>query len=146
MRYEQPSPETEAETETAPVSIVDAYLNAWRRVFDYTGVSTRREYWVFILAHWLLLFPVIGFSSAAWFFEENWATQTLAGNYECLCPLGFNGSLCSEGRAHRSNSIIQCLIYTTYVILRSMRLCVVLLSLAWGWYFIASECIYFYMF
>ena len=33
---------------------------------------------------------------------ENGATcQKLAGNYLCFCPLGFNGSLCNEGRAYR---------------------------------------------
>lgn len=79
MRYEQPSSETEAETETAPVSIVDAYVNAWRRIFDYTGVSTRREYWVFNIAHWFVLLPTIGFLSGAWIFETNTATWLLAG-------------------------------------------------------------------
>ena len=79
MRNEQPSPEPEAETDTAPTSIIDAYLNAWRRMFDYTGVSTRREYWVFILAHWLVLFPTIGFLSGAWIFETNTATWLFAG-------------------------------------------------------------------
>lgn len=66
-------------SEPAPISIVDAYLNAWRRVFDYRGVSTRREYWAFVLTHWLVLFPVIGFFSGAWIFEANWMMTALAG-------------------------------------------------------------------
>ena len=66
-------------SEPAPLGIVDAYLNAWRRVFDYTGVSTRREYWSFVLTHWLVLFPVIGFFSGAWIFEANWMMTTVAG-------------------------------------------------------------------
>lgn len=64
--------------EPAPIGIVDSYLAAWRRVFDYRGVSTRREYWSFVLTHWLILFPVIGFFSGAWIFEANWAMTALA--------------------------------------------------------------------
>lgn len=66
-------------SEPARLGIVDAYLLAWRRVFDYRGVSTRREYWSFVLTHWLVLFPVIGFFSGAWIFEANWAMTALAG-------------------------------------------------------------------
>lgn len=54
---------------TEQVGNVDAYLNAWRRAFDYGGVSTRREYWVYVITHWFVLFPVIGFIA----FNRPWA-------------------------------------------------------------------------
>ena len=66
-------------SEPAPLGVVDAYLAAWRRVFDYRGVSGRREYWSFVLTHWLVLFPVVGFLSGAWIFEANWMMTTVAG-------------------------------------------------------------------
>ena len=60
--------------------ILDAYLSAWRRMFDYRGVSTRQEYWVFVPLHWIILFPLHGFLSGAWIFETNAWTEALAAS------------------------------------------------------------------
>ena len=54
------------------VGIVDAYFAAWRRVFDYGGVSTRREFWVFVITHWFVLFPGIGFLLGARVIDLTW--------------------------------------------------------------------------
>ena len=58
----------------AEVGIVDAYLAAWRRAFDYGGVSSRREYWVFVITHWFVLFPVIGLIALNRPWSEVWGT------------------------------------------------------------------------
>ncbi len=60
--------------------IINAYLSAWRRMFDYRGVSTRQEYWVFVPLHWIILFPLHGFLSGAWIFETNTWTEALAAS------------------------------------------------------------------
>ena len=60
--------------------IINAYLSAWRRMFDYRGVSTRQEYWVFVPLHWIILFPLHGFLSGAWIFETNAWTEALAAS------------------------------------------------------------------
>ena len=71
-------------TGTAPTpsqpGILDAYLSAWRRMFDYRGVSTRLEYWMFVPLHWIILFPLHGFLSGAWIFETNAWTEALAAS------------------------------------------------------------------
>lgn len=62
-------------------SLVQAYLSAWRRMFDYRGVSTRTEYWVFVVVHWVILFPTLGFFAGAWIFETNALTEALTGAF-----------------------------------------------------------------
>ena len=63
MQYNPTSPEP---THARP-SVVQAYLNAWRRAFDFQGVSTRMEYWSFVLINWsvfVLVSPLfLGLSS-----------------------------------------------------------------------------------
>lgn len=75
MRYD-PTP---THPTSSGLSIINAYLNAWRRMFDYRGVSTRQEYWVFVPLHWIVLFPVLGFLAGAWIFETNALTEALTG-------------------------------------------------------------------
>lgn len=77
MQYNPTSPEP---TPARP-SLVQAYLSAWRRMFDYRGVSTRTEYWVFVVVHWVILFPVLGFFAGAWIFETNDLTVALTGSF-----------------------------------------------------------------
>ena len=69
-------------TEPTPLQpgIINAYLSAWRRMFDYSGVSTRQEYWVFVPLHWIILFPLHGFLSGAWIFETNVWTEELVAS------------------------------------------------------------------
>ena len=77
MQYNPTSPEP---TPARP-SLVQAYLSAWRRMFDYRGVSTRTEYWVFVVVHWVILFPTLGFFAGAWIFETNDLTVALTGSF-----------------------------------------------------------------
>lgn len=66
---------TEAHTGARPAhgSVFKTYLRGWRRIFDYRGLSSRREYWVFVPITWIL-FGVMGFLAGAWIFETNWVT------------------------------------------------------------------------
>lgn len=77
MRYDP------SDTDPTPArpSLVQAYLSVWRRIFDYRGVSTRTEYWVFVVVHWVILFPTLGFFSGAWIFETNTLTWVLTGAF-----------------------------------------------------------------
>ena len=52
--------------------MLDAYLAAWRRAFDYGGTSTRKEFWVFVITHWFVLFPGIGFLLGARVIDLTW--------------------------------------------------------------------------
>ena len=55
MQYNPTNPEP---TPARP-SLVQAYLSAWRRTFDFQGVSTRIEYWSFVLINWSV-FVLVG--------------------------------------------------------------------------------------
>ena len=35
--------------------LINAFTSAWKRSFDYTGRSSRPDYWLFVLASWLIL-------------------------------------------------------------------------------------------
>ena len=67
------------DTESGPARTrnVHSYLAAWRRSFNYRGSSARREYWVFVIVHWLILVPAI--AMLPWVFGANSAINTLTG-------------------------------------------------------------------
>ena len=77
MQYNPTSPDLTPERP----GLVQAYLSARRRMFDYRGVSTRTEYWVFVPLHWIVLFPTLGFFAGAWIFETNDLTMALTGSF-----------------------------------------------------------------
>lgn len=54
----------------------------WRQLFDFSGRATRREYWLFVLQLYLLLF-LVGFVGAIVIIAMSTETDT----YEQLVPL-----------------------------------------------------------
>lgn len=58
---------TDTDSTPARAGLVQAYLSAWRRAFDFQGVSTRTEYWSFALINWSV-FVLVGPLFLGWMF------------------------------------------------------------------------------
>jgi uncharacterized membrane protein YhaH (DUF805 family) len=49
-------------------NLLNAYTEAWRRSFDYTGRSNRGDYWWYVLANFLISIILVALSSLSDFF------------------------------------------------------------------------------
>jgi uncharacterized membrane protein YhaH (DUF805 family) len=49
-------------------TLLNAYTEAWRRSFDYTGRSDRGDYWWYILANFLISIILVPLSNLSNFF------------------------------------------------------------------------------
>jgi len=61
-------------------NLISAFSSAWQRSFDYTGRSTRGDYWWFTLANLIISVVLVVLSAASDFFSwiySLWAVATI---------------------------------------------------------------------
>lgn len=68
-------------------SLIDAFSAAWRRSFDYSGRSSRGDYWWFVLDNFILSVVLLLLSNVASFFGSIytlWAIASIVPSFSLL--------------------------------------------------------------